>query len=182
MDFKKINSVVYFDTDTGVFIEDNNEFYNAARAYGVPVIYVGDQNPISAEGFYDSDEYYYLNKVYREEDDDIDEFLSNILENSFDEDILNYLDYLTYEDIYNFDPSLFDEAYKNMEEVIDYYYDFEAFIKEGFVHYTAIGSGFADMQRKYDEYCLSNTIKKLANYMLPNKKNNIIMKLKRKYT
>ena len=181
MEFKKIKSVVYFDNESLVFIENNDEFYQAALAYQAPVIYVGDTHPITCSPFINDYSCEILENIYNEEDYEINEYLVKLLEKHFENDILEYIDCLTYEDIYNFNQTLIDESYTKIKEVTDYYFEYEAFIKNGFVHCTPKDSNYMRMKKQYEEYCLENVIKELEYNMTPFKKKEIIKQLKRKY-
>ncbi len=47
---------------------------------------------------------------------------------------------------------LFDEAYKNLEEVENYKYEYEAFIKDDFVHYTPKNFIYSSLIEQYEHY------------------------------
>lgn len=94
---------------------------------------------------------------------------------------MEYAEYLSYAELYNLSPSLFDEANKKLMDISDYTYDYEFFIKDGILYSTLTDLKYTSMVNQYKLYCLDSTIKALEANMTPKEKEDTIKMLKKKY-
>lgn len=67
MDFKKIKAVISNAAACSVFIENNEDFYDVARTYGIQIIYYGDYSLLSRINFFDDDEFEQLINICDED-------------------------------------------------------------------------------------------------------------------
>lgn len=181
MDFKKIKAVISNAAACSVFIDNNEDFYDVARTYGIQVIYYGDYSLLNNINFFDDDEFEQLFKICDEDSNHIHTLIINIMEKHFDEDFMEYAEYLSYAELYNLSPSLFDEANKKLMDISDYTYDYEFFIKDGILYSTLTDLKYTSMVNQYKLYCLDSTIKALEANMTPKEKEDTIKMLKKKY-
>ena len=180
MDFKKIKAVISNDTACSVFIENNEDFYDVARTYGIQIIYYGNYSLLSRIDFFDEDEFEQLTYICDEDFNRIHPLIINIMEEHFDEDFMEYAEYLSYDELYNLSPSLFDEAIKKLIDVRDYLYDYEFFIKDGILYSTLTDLKYASMVNQYKLHCLDSTIEALEANLTMKEKEDTIKMLKKK--